>query len=234
MSAPAFAAAFAQGDPRTLAADCLAQLPAGQQANLGILYISEPTAPALAELVRELSAGTGITAWVGGVGLGIFAPGHEAYELPAAAVITASLPQEGFRLFGATDDPAADLPRQHAKWIEATSPALGLVHGDPRCENLLRATVDAAAASGLVACIHATGAGPRSGTLWRNDVVVASEQVFPKTDRADIVLADGRRVGARDRRTSAHQNPGCAQRVQRCGSGGRVPLLRAWGRSVDH
>ncbi len=148
MSAPAFAAAFAEGDPRTLAARCLAQLPAGQGANLGILYVSEPTAPALAELVRELSAGTGITAWVGGVGLGVCAPGHEVHEMPAAAVITASLPQDGFRLFAATDDPAADLPRQHAKWIETVSPSLALVHGDPRCENLLRATVDTAAASG--------------------------------------------------------------------------------------
>jgi S1-C subfamily serine protease len=55
----------------------------------------------------------------------------------------------------------------------------------------------AAAASALVACIHAPGAGPRSGTLWRSGVVVASEQVFPKTDRADIVLGDGKRVGAR-------------------------------------
>ena len=55
----------------------------------------------------------------------------------------------------------------------------------------------AAAASALVACIHATGSGPRSGTLWRSDVVVASEQVFPKTDRAEILLADGRRVAAR-------------------------------------
>jgi len=55
----------------------------------------------------------------------------------------------------------------------------------------------AAATSALVVCIHATGSGPRSGTLWRSDVVVASEQVFPKTDRADIVLADGKRVAAR-------------------------------------
>jgi S1-C subfamily serine protease len=55
----------------------------------------------------------------------------------------------------------------------------------------------AAVASALVACIQAPGAGPRSGTLWRSDVVVASEQVFPKTDRADIVLGDGKRVGAR-------------------------------------
>jgi len=153
MTMPVFAAAFAEGDPRTLAARCLSQLPEGQQATLGILYISEPAAPALAELVRELSAGTGITQWVGGVGLGVCAQqsdgtGHEAHELPAAAVIAASLPPERFRLFTATDDPAADLPRQHAEWIEAATPTLALVHGDPRCENLLRATVDAAAASG--------------------------------------------------------------------------------------
>src|SRR5207244_2157557 len=66
----------------------------------------------------------------------------------AAAVMTASLPADRFRLFGATDDPAADLPRRHANWIEAVSPTLALVHGDPRCDNLLRATVDTAAASG--------------------------------------------------------------------------------------
>jgi S1-C subfamily serine protease len=55
----------------------------------------------------------------------------------------------------------------------------------------------AAAARALVVGIDAPGSGPRSGTLWRGDIVVASEQVFPKTDRAEIVLADGRRVGAR-------------------------------------
>jgi S1-C subfamily serine protease len=55
----------------------------------------------------------------------------------------------------------------------------------------------AAAARGLVVCIRATGAGPRSGILWRGDVVVASAQVFPKTDRAEIVLVGGRRVAAR-------------------------------------
>jgi hypothetical protein len=39
--------------------------------------------------------------------------------------------------------------------------------------------------------------GPRSGTLWRPDVVVASEQVFPKAEAAEIVLADGGRVPAK-------------------------------------
>jgi small ligand-binding sensory domain FIST len=149
MTEPAFAAAFAEGDPATLAAECLAQLPeAGQAANLGILYVSEPAAPVLPYILQELAKGSGIGAWVGGVGLGVVGGGHEVYETPAAALLTASLPDDAFRLFGATADPAADLPRQHAQWIETISPTLALVHGDPRCPDLPRATVDAAAASG--------------------------------------------------------------------------------------
>ena len=63
-------------------------------------------------------------------------------------MLTAPLPADGFRLFAATDDPAADLPRRHAKWIETVQPSLALVHGDPRCPDLMRATIDTAAASG--------------------------------------------------------------------------------------
>jgi len=147
MSTP-FAAAFAKGELETLSARVLAQLPSGQGANLGIVYISEPAAVALPLLVRELADGTGISSWVGGVGLGVCAGGEEVHDIPAAAVMTATLPEDGFRLFEATEDPAADLPRRHASWIESTSPTLALVHGDPRCPDLVRATSDVAAASG--------------------------------------------------------------------------------------
>lgn len=145
---PSFAAAFAEGDPATLAARLLAQLPERNAATLGILYVSEPAAVALPLLIGQLAEGLGVSAWVGGVGLGVCGVGAEAYDAPAAAVMTAALPPEGFRLFGATDDPARELARQHAKWLEQVSPVLALVHGDPRCENLLRATTDTAAASG--------------------------------------------------------------------------------------
>jgi S1-C subfamily serine protease len=64
----------------------------------------------------------------------------------------------------------------------------------------------AAAAAGFVASIHAPKARPRSGILWRPDVVVASEQVFPKFETAEIVLANGRHLAAtlagRDRGTN--------------------------------
>jgi small ligand-binding sensory domain FIST len=147
MSTP-FAAAFIKGELETLSARALAQLPAREGANLGILYVSEPAAVALPLLVRELADGTGIESWVGGVGLGVCTAGEEVYDMPAAAVMTAALPADGFRLFGATADPAADLPRQHANWIEGVMPTLALVHGDPRCPDVVKATGDAAAASG--------------------------------------------------------------------------------------
>src|SRR6266478_8408692 len=64
----------------------------------------------------------------------------------------------------------------------------------------------AAVAQGFVIGIRGTQFQPRSGTLWRADVAVASEQVAPKTEEAEIVLADGRvaqaRVAGRDRGTN--------------------------------
>src|SRR4051812_15618123 len=143
-----FAAAFAEGDPARLAQACLAQLPGPGDATLGIVYVSEAAAAALPRIVRELAAGTGIEDWVGGVGLGVCALGHEAYDRPAAVAMTAAVPRDGFRLFAATDDPAADLPKRHANWIEQTQPTLALVHGDPRCADVVRVVADSASASG--------------------------------------------------------------------------------------
>ncbi len=143
-----FAAAFAAGDAESLGARLLAQLPQGQGATLGILYVSEPAAHILPALVDQLAAGTGIAHWTGGVGLGVCAAGEEVYDRPAAAVLTAATPEATFRVFKSTGDPAADLPRHHGAWIEATQPVLALVHADPRCPDLLRAAIDAGATSG--------------------------------------------------------------------------------------
>jgi small ligand-binding sensory domain FIST len=143
-----FTAAFAAGDPATLGARLVAQLPREAEAMLGILYVSEPAAQVLPQLVDELASGTGIDHWTGGVGLGVCAAGEEVYDQPAAAVLTAAVPEGAFRIFASTGDPAADLPRRHGKWIEATQPVLALVHADPRCPDLLRATIDAGAATG--------------------------------------------------------------------------------------
>lgn len=157
-----FTAAFASGDPATLGARLVAQLPREAEATLGILYVSEPAAHVMPKLVDELASGTGIDHWTGGVGLGVCAAGEEVYDQPAAAVLTAAVPESAFRIFASTGDPAADLPRLHGRWIEETQPILALVHADPRCPDLLRATIDAGAATGafLVGGLvsHRTGA----------------------------------------------------------------------------
>jgi small ligand-binding sensory domain FIST len=147
MSAP-FAAAAASGEPAGLAARCLAGLAPVDGANLGIVYVTEPAAAVLPELLRDLRAHTGIASWVGGVGLGVCSAASEIFEEPAAVVMTAALPPDGFRVFAATADPGSDLPRRHAPWIEKSGPMLALIHADPRCPDLTKAAVDTATASG--------------------------------------------------------------------------------------
>jgi small ligand-binding sensory domain FIST len=143
-----FASAAAAGDPGDLAARCLAGLEPVDGANFGILYVTEPAAAALSDVLGELTARTGIESWVGGVGLGICSTASEVFEESAAAVITAALPEDEFCVFGATSDPGSDLPRRHGAWIDKFGPALALVHADPRCPDLTKAAVDLAAASG--------------------------------------------------------------------------------------
>lgn len=144
----AFAAAAAVGDPPSLVERCVAGIPSGGAANLGILYVTEPAASVIPELVRNLSAHTGVSSWVGGVGLGVCSAKEEIFDQPAVVAMTAALPPDGFRVFPATDDPGSDLPRRHAAWLETTEPALALVHADPRCPDLPKAAIDVATASG--------------------------------------------------------------------------------------
>jgi small ligand-binding sensory domain FIST len=143
-----FAATLARGDPASLAERCVAGLPAHQGATLGVIYTTDAAAPVMSELVDALAEHTGIRSWVGGVGLGVCSASAEIFEEPAAVVMTAVLPREGFRVFPGTKDPGADLPRWHARWMETTQPTLALVHADPRCRDLPRAAIDVAMASG--------------------------------------------------------------------------------------
>jgi S1-C subfamily serine protease len=61
-----------------------------------------------------------------------------------------------------------------------------------------------ASAQSSVVAIRTTQSPALSGTLWRRDLVVASEQVFPKADAAEVVQADGTAIPAR----TAGRDPG--------------------------
>jgi small ligand-binding sensory domain FIST len=143
-----FSAVVVTEDPVRLVAKCVAELSSVKGADLGILYVTEPAAAILPELVRTLAERTGIGAWVGGVGLGVCFAEDEIFDEPAVVAMTAALPRDSYQVFLATHDPGADLSRRHAAWIETHQPTLALVHADPRCPDLPRAAVDTATASG--------------------------------------------------------------------------------------
>jgi small ligand-binding sensory domain FIST len=143
-----FAAAAAVGDLAGLARRVVAGLAPVEDATLGVLYATEAAAPRLPEILPDLVARTGVSSWVGGVGLGVSSPAYEVFDEPAIVAMVAALPEDRFRIFAPTPDPGADLPRRHGTWIEAAQPGLALVHADPRCPDVLKAAVDAATASG--------------------------------------------------------------------------------------
>ncbi len=83
----------------------------------------------------------------------------------------------------------------------------------------------AAAARPLVAGIRVRGHSLRSGTLWRKDVVVASEQALPRMEEAEIVLGDGKTFPAR----LAGRDPGTNVAVLRL-DGSAQP---AWSQATE-
>jgi hypothetical protein len=72
----------------------------------------------------------------------------------------------------------------------------------------------AAAARGAVAAIRLSETRHLTGTLWRPDVVVASEQSLPRRDEFELIVAGGSVVNAklagRDPGTNVAALGGCA------------------------
>jgi small ligand-binding sensory domain FIST len=188
-----FAATVTMGDPVSLVARCVAGIPAVEGANLGILYLTEPAAPVLPQLVRALTEHTGIRSWVGGVGLGVCSAEDEIFDEPAAVAMTAVLPADSFRVFSATDDPGSELPRRHAAWIETSQPALALVHADPRCPDLAKAAIDLATASGAFLVGGLVSHRSASPLLGRtpNEVTGDEEDGLGGNGFAGLMLAPG-------------------------------------------
>jgi S1-C subfamily serine protease len=87
-----------------------------------------------------------------------------------------------------------------------------------------------AAARPLVAAVRVRGHALRSGTLWRQDVVVVSEQAWPRTEEAEIVLADGKTLPAR----LAGRDPGTNTALLRLDEGSQIIGGQpAWSPAAD-
>ncbi len=95
---------------------------------LGFLYFTDPLLPHATEIVETLVELTGITDWVGTVGVGVLATGVEYMGEPALVLMVAELPSDSYRVFsGKRRAPQAN-ERTPSGAIAAH---FAIVHGDP-------------------------------------------------------------------------------------------------------
>jgi small ligand-binding sensory domain FIST len=145
-----FQSAHAQGtDWQSALDDCLHELADNPGATLGFVYVTDAIAPYLAAILEVLKTDTGIEKWVGSAGLGVCAlggsGGHEYFDVPAIAVMTAVLPVDDFDILPTID--AVDLEEYESDPVNdnfLTGPPLVLLHADCANEEVLEIIDDIA------------------------------------------------------------------------------------------
>ncbi len=115
---------------------CIAQLgPSVDQARLGFVYVTDPLAGHLNDILTLLRQSTGIKTWSGSVGIGVIGPTAECFDRPAIAVMTAALPERSWHLLPAVSQPgeiSQAPPWAQAARHEGAGPPVGVLHADPR------------------------------------------------------------------------------------------------------
>lgn len=111
---------------------CLQQVgPVPAQANVGFLYLTDLYADLATSILDRLRRETGVTHWVGTVGMAICATGQEYSQTSAMAVMIGSLPDDSFRILPFYNRAADNLPGSWDDWLNQSNSHVALLHGDP-------------------------------------------------------------------------------------------------------
>ena len=160
--------------------------PAG---GLGLLYVTEPLAGDLDDMLAQLRQRTEIADWTGAVAPAICATGTDYFDTPAIAIMALDVPAESYRLVPSiTAAPGSDKALSAmGAWIAAQHPRFAIVHADPRGAGVLSLmpalaeTTEAYLVGGLTSSATATGqisgmatGGGLSGVLFGETVPVAT------------------------------------------------------------
>lgn len=108
----------------------LSPLPPGS--NLGFVYATDTFAAELPSLVAKLREATGVSEWVGTVGLGVSATSAGYFDRAALSVMVAALPEGSFRVFSGLERGIETFRRAHGGWVAEKQQNFGVVHADPR------------------------------------------------------------------------------------------------------
>ena len=117
--------------------DCLNQLgDIPPEANFGFLYLSDSLADSAEPLIKRLKLATGISTWVGTVGMGIIGGSTEYYDEPAMAIMVAGFNEADFQMVPNLHGDNTALSAELASWCSANDFNVGLLHADPQTANL--------------------------------------------------------------------------------------------------
>ena len=103
----------------------------GAGATLGFVYASDWWVDELEQMVVRLREATGVSHWVGTVGLGISVTGRDYFDEPALAVMVADMPVDTFRLFSVSERGSDSLREQFGGWCTEKGARVAIVHADP-------------------------------------------------------------------------------------------------------
>jgi small ligand-binding sensory domain FIST len=128
--------------------DALGEPPEG--ANLGLLYVTDALAEDLSSVLTFLRERTHIEHWVGSIGFGVAASGVEVHDRPALAILTARLPEQAFRIMTPITSQAGaggldTFATEQGAWLAEHQGLFGVVHGDPRNQEMAEIIAQTAA-----------------------------------------------------------------------------------------
>lgn len=115
-----FRAAHASGATwRECVTQCAARL-GRPGAGLGFVYFTDALVPYAANIVESLRENTGVSDWIGTVGIGIIASGMEYLDEPALAAMVADMSADEYQVFSGRARLAGGAPAH-----------FGVIHADP-------------------------------------------------------------------------------------------------------
>ena len=100
------------------------------------MYLSDQLADAAEPLLDRLKQTTGITAWIGTVGIGIIGGATEYYDQPAMAIMLGGFNEADFQLLPNLRANNTALSADLAGWCNSNDFNVGLLHADPTTADL--------------------------------------------------------------------------------------------------
>ena len=119
-----------QATAQAVIKDCVQQCQnAPAEANFAFIYATDALTADFPDLLKQCKDATGITHWVGTIGLGIIAPNQEWYDNPAASIMLAAFDETEFSMLPSIKKIDEISPTLQA--IKRYQVNVALIHGDP-------------------------------------------------------------------------------------------------------